>query len=120
MHSSRPLRGLPLPVTGRIPRDPPGRNGCDGGRGEQVAALRRGLGISSLHTTARGWMHDPLARGDSMAHVLADRKVGATVADGKVLARLDVPESGWVDLTELRTRGEIWLHEALAQRAGTR
>lgn len=48
--------------------------------------------------------------------------LGCSPADRgvEVLARLEVPESGWLDLADLRTRGRVWLKEHLAGRAGTR
>ncbi|MGH4012769.1 MAG: hypothetical protein ACRDSL_02285 [Pseudonocardiaceae bacterium] len=47
-------------------------------------------------------------RGDTTAHILLGNQVGSH-ATADVLATVEVPPHGWVDLAHVRAHGQRWL-----------
>jgi hypothetical protein len=52
-------------------------------------------------------------RGDSVAYVLAGKRIG-DLGMTEVLATISVPPAGWTDLAEIRLLGQRWLRASSA------
>ncbi|MGH3916262.1 MAG: hypothetical protein ACRDTC_23070 [Pseudonocardiaceae bacterium] len=80
---------------------------------------RKGIG-GSVHAAPIGWVHlrgDVNApegytirwrRGEAVAYVLAGKQLSSHALTG-VVATVDVPSRGWVDLADIRAQGQRWL-----------
>lgn len=79
----------------------------------------RRAGGAIAHAAPIGWVHlrggdcrdghtIRWQRGDPTAHILPGNQVGShAIAD--VLATVDVPPHGWIDISHIRAHGQRWL-----------
>ncbi|MGH3913363.1 MAG: hypothetical protein ACRDTC_08135 [Pseudonocardiaceae bacterium] len=81
-------------------------------------SMRKAVG-GSVHVAPIGWVHvrgDATApegytirwrRGEAVAYVLAGKQLSSQAVTG-VIATVDVPPRGWVDLAHIRAQGQRW------------